>query len=123
MKSEQRALLLDKVSDLSVTVRFLPHVDELIDSQVSLSQLRSVTIDDILNRSEVSFGIPNKNNTLGGKTALVTGGGGSIGLEICLQLLNVGVNKLIVIDHSELALVDAEKRLNEWCLSQNLSAH
>ena len=122
MKSEQRALLLDKVSDLSVTVRFLPHVDELIDSQVSLSQLRSVTIDDILNRSEVSFGIPNKNNTLGGKTALVTGGGGSIGLEICLQLLNVGVNKLIVIDHSELALVDAEKRLNEWCLSQNSNA-
>lgn len=122
MKSEQRALLLDKVSDLSVTVRFLPHVDELIDSQVSLSQLRSVTIDDILNRSEVSFGTANQNNTLNDKTALVTGGGGSIGLEVCIQLLNAGINKLIVIDHSELALVNAEKRLYEWCLNHNSNA-
>jgi FlaA1/EpsC-like NDP-sugar epimerase len=118
MKSEQRALLLDKVSDLSVTVRFLPYVDELIDSQVSLSQLRSVTIDDILNRSEVSLVTSNQNNTLSNKTALVTGGGGSIGLEICLQLLKTKIKRLIVIDHSEFALVEAEKRLNEWCLKE-----
>lgn len=118
MDAKQRTILLEKVSDLSVIVRFLPHVDELIDSQVSLSQLRAVTIDDILNRSEVSLSFPTENNTLEGKTALVTGGGGSIGLELCKQLLNTGINQLVVIDHSESAIVEAENILKEWLLDK-----
>ena len=122
LEVEQRAFLLEKVSDLSVVVRFLPHVDELIGSQVSLSQLRSVTIDDILNRSEICLKFPTENNTLEGKTALVTGGGGSIGLEVCMQLLNAGINRLVVIDHSEFALVEAEKKLGDWRLVQHSDA-
>lgn len=118
MESEQRALLLEKLSYLSVVVRFLPHVDELIDSQISLSQLKPVTIDDILNRSEISLSFPIENNTLKGKSALVTGGGGSIGLELCMQLLNARVSQLVVIDHSELALVEAEKSLEDSLLDQ-----
>jgi FlaA1/EpsC-like NDP-sugar epimerase len=116
MDAEQRTFLLEKVSDLSVIVRFLPHVDELIDSQVSLSQLRAVKIDDILNRSEVSLSFPSENNTLEGKTALVTGGGGSIGLELCKQLINARINRLVLIDHSEFAIVEAEKVLEDWLL-------
>ena len=116
LEAEQRAFLLEKVSNLSVVVRFLPHVDELIGSQVTLSQLRSVTIDDILNRPEACLRFPTENNTFEGKTALVTGGGGSIGLEVCIQLLGAGINELVVIDHSEFALVEAEKSLGDWRL-------
>jgi FlaA1/EpsC-like NDP-sugar epimerase len=122
LEAEQRASLLEKVSNLSVVVRFLPHVDELIGSQVTLSQLRSVTVDDILNRPEVRLRFPTENNTFEGKTALVTGGGGSIGLEVCIQLLGAGINELVVIDHSEFALVEAEEKLRDWRLDQKSEA-
>lgn len=94
-----------------VQVRTLPSVSELAQGKVSISDLRELDIDDLLGREPVS---PNhillgKNTT--DKVVLVTGAGGSIGSELCRQILKVNPASLLLIDQSEFALYEIHQEL------------
>jgi len=89
------------LSKEKVTVRVLPSLLTLADGQVNVSRLRSVNLEDLLRREPIKLDDENIKSLIGGKTVLVTGAGGSIGSEICRQLLARQPEKLLALGHGE----------------------
>ena len=99
-----RRRILRKIADFPVEVREVTSMENIISGEFSLNHVRRVDVVDILGREPVKPS-PNllKKNILE-KNILVTGAGGSIGGELCLQILEQKPNKLILLDHSEYSL-------------------
>jgi FlaA1/EpsC-like NDP-sugar epimerase len=109
----RRNEILSQIRNAHVAVRTLPSVTDLAQGKVSISDLHELDIDDLLGREPVA---PNhillaKNIT--GKVVLVTGAGGSIGSELCRQILAVNPAKLLLIEQSEFALYAIHQELEE----------
>ena len=90
----------------------LPSLSSLIDGQVTINDLRPVSFEDLLGRPQVSLDLVGIGHYLTGKTVAITGAGGSIGSEICRQILPFKPAALILIDGSEFNLyqIDIELR-------------
>jgi FlaA1/EpsC-like NDP-sugar epimerase len=85
----------------NVTFRKLPGVRDLIDGKVTISQLKEVQLEDLLGRDPVKLDLPSIGRFVADRTVLVTGAAGSIGSELCRQLLNFGPARLVCLDHNE----------------------
>jgi len=94
-----------------ITCRTLPSLAELADGRVAVSQLREVTIEDVLGREAVSLDDAAIADFIAGKCVLVTGAGGSIGSELCRQVLRAGASRLVMVDHGEFNLYNIEQEL------------
>ena len=108
---KRRNEILVQMRSAHVSVRTLPSVTDLAQGKVSTSDLRELDIDDLLGREPVA---PNPSllaKNIAGKVVLVTGAGGSIGSEICRQILAVGPSKLLLIEQSEFALYAIHQEL------------
>lgn len=103
--------ILRGLSDYPVTLRTLPHFLNFVTGEPLTAQLENVTIDDLLGRLPQALDLPEIEAAYAGQNVLVTGAGGSIGAELCLQLSSVSVAKLLLLDHSEIALYEIERRL------------
>ncbi len=113
LSRRRRNEILSQIRNAHVAVRTLPSVTDLAQGKVSISDLHELDIDDLLGREPVA---PNhillaKNIT--GKVVLVTGAGGSIGSELCRQILAVNPAKLLLIEQSEFALYAIHQELEE----------
>ena len=97
-----------------ITAKTLPGIYELISGEVSVNLLREVQIGDLLRRQHVRVGSSRVKKLLAGQRVLVTGAGGSIGFELCEQIVLCSPAKLIVFDHSENSLYQLPKRLSFW---------
>ncbi|KEJ93532.1 polysaccharide biosynthesis protein [Synergistes jonesii] len=93
--------LFGVLSPLRVKVRVLPSLSNLADGRVSISRLRSVNLEDLLRREPIRLDDENITSLIKGKSVLVTGAGGSIGSEICRQLLPRAPKRLIALGHGE----------------------
>lgn len=82
----------------------IPDVQELMSGQVKVSQIRYVDVDDLLGRDPVSLDTGGLRHMLEGKSVLVTGGGGSIGSELCRQIARFNPGQIIIFELSEFAL-------------------
>jgi FlaA1/EpsC-like NDP-sugar epimerase len=102
--------------------RTLPRLQDLVSGQASIKELREVAIDDLLGRDEV-FLDENRCQSLAGKSLLVSGGGGSIGSELCRQLAHIGPATLIIIDNNEYKLYRIEQELRQGFLTLNLHTY
>ncbi|MCK4257782.1 MAG: polysaccharide biosynthesis protein [Halanaerobiales bacterium] len=96
-----------------VTVRILPGVYEIITGGVSLNQIREVRVEDLLGREPVKIDMEEIAAYLTGKKVLITGGGGSIGSEICRQVAKFNPEKLIVFDISENNVYDIDLEMKD----------
>lgn len=85
----------------SVQTKIIPGIYELLDGTVSVNQLRDVDIEDLLRREPVQTDIAAVHTLLQGKRVLVTGGGGSIGSELCRQILRCKPAELVLVGHGE----------------------
>ena len=94
-----------------VPFRTLPSLSELADGRVEVNALRPVSLDDLLGRDEIKLDWNKITHIVQGKRILVTGGGGSIGSELCRQILRLNPSELILIDHSEYQLYKMEQEL------------
>lgn len=95
----------------NVPFRTLPRLQDLVSGRVGLREVREVAIDDLLGRSAVQLDWDGIQRQLLGQTVLVTGGGGSIGSELCRQVAKLGVAKLVVFERSEYNLYLVEREL------------
>jgi FlaA1/EpsC-like NDP-sugar epimerase len=95
----------------NVICKTLPSLYEVIDNKVYLYQIRDIEIDDILGREPIKIQIPEVVSEIQDKVVMVTGAGGSIGSEICRQLVRFKPDKIILVDHSENNLFIIEQEL------------
>lgn len=103
--------IVDLCQHTGCKIRILPGMYQLVSGEVSVSQLRDVEIGDLLGREQIKV---NLNEILGyvqNKVVLVTGGGGSIGSEICRQLAGHGVKQLIIVDIYENNIYEIQQEL------------
>jgi FlaA1/EpsC-like NDP-sugar epimerase len=94
-----------------VVCKTSPSLYEVIDGKVYLDQIRDIGVEDILGREPIKVKITEVASEFKDNIILITGAGGSIGSEICRQLLRFGPSKLIIIDHSENNLFLIEEEL------------
>ena len=89
----------------------VPSYEDLVGGKVTVSQLRPVELDDLLGRDPVQLDTAGLNEWLAGRTVLVTGAGGSIGSELCRQILRFEPAALVLLEVNELALYSMEQEL------------
>jgi FlaA1/EpsC-like NDP-sugar epimerase len=113
MSRSKRKRIVDELRELSVHVQTLPQIQDIVAGKVTIADLREVEIDDLLGRDAVA---PNElllGRTIVGKTVMVTGAGGSIGSELCRQIMAIGPRTLVLVEMTEYALYKIEQELLE----------
>ncbi|ADE15516.1 polysaccharide biosynthesis protein CapD [Nitrosococcus halophilus Nc 4] len=118
--SRQMRRAVSLCEQAGIPYRTLPRLQDLVSGQASIKELREVAIDDLLGRDEVFLDWDRIRQSLAGKSLLVSGGGGSIGSELCRQLARLGPAALIVIDNNEYRLYRIEQELRQGFLALNL---
>ncbi len=108
---EGRSNILKSLEPLKLPVKILPGVYELIDGKATVGQLREVEIEDLLGRDVVKLDTASIQEFITGKRVLVTGGGGSIGSEICRQLARFQPEVLYILDIYENNAYDLQQEL------------
>lgn len=103
--------ILSICKETSCKLRTLPGMYQLINGDVSISRLRDVEVEDLLGREPVQVDIDSIIGYVSGKTVLVTGGGGSIGSELCRQIADHHPGRLIIVDIYENNAYDIQQEL------------
>jgi FlaA1/EpsC-like NDP-sugar epimerase len=117
MNRSQRKKIVDELRHFSVHVQTLPQVQDIVEGRVTIADLREVEVDDLLGRDAVA---PNEllmGRTIVGKTVMVTGAGGSIGSELCRQIMAIGPRRLVLVEMTEYALYKIGQELAEHAAS------
>lgn len=109
---KRRNEILLEIAQAKVSVRTLPSVNELAQGKVQTSDLRELDIDDLLGREAVPPDALLLSKNISGKVVLVTGAGGSIGSELCRQILEIGPSTLLLAELSEFALYQIHAELS-----------
>ncbi len=104
--------VVDELAASDCTIRVAPDPDDYDNQLINVSQLQPITIEDLLGREKIELDWARVANYIKNKSVLVTGGGGSIGSELCRQLARIGVSKLSIVDHSEYNLYAIDKELD-----------
>lgn len=103
----------EKCTRTQCKVKILPSMSMLIDEKISLQKIKEVDIEDLLGREPIRVDLEDIAQYLGGKVALVTGGGGSIGSELCRQIASYNPQKLLILDNYENNLYDILNELTK----------
>ncbi len=112
LKRSARNAILHKMRRHAVRVRTLPGMSELASGLVSLKDLQELDIADILGRDAVAPDLRLLNQNIRGKVVLVTGAGGSIGSELCRQVMKCAPARLLLVDMNEFALYQIHQELS-----------
>ncbi|MDQ8303904.1 nucleoside-diphosphate sugar epimerase/dehydratase [Enterococcus faecium] len=102
--------IFELVESARVKVNTMPSIEELASGKISVSKLKNIDVVDLLGRDEVELAIESIKDQITGKVILVTGAGGSIGSEICRQIIQFNPAKLLLLGHGEnsIYLIDRE---------------
>jgi FlaA1/EpsC-like NDP-sugar epimerase len=110
-KRSRRKEIIDDLKTIGVSVRMLPGLMELAHGTVQASDLREVTITDLLQRDPVDYDSTALREHIAGNVILVTGAGGSIGSELCRQIMDMQPHTLLLVEISEYALYCVHREL------------
>lgn len=105
--------IVESLMNLNLKVNTVPSLKELVDGKVTLNDIKELEINDLLGRENVMPVRSLLEKVVLHKKILVTGAGGSIGSELCRQILRIGPDKLLLIDSSEFALYNIYEELLE----------
>ncbi|WP_373746116.1 polysaccharide biosynthesis protein [Neisseria dentiae] len=111
---EQRKLIIERLEQYPCEVLAIPGMKDLVDGKISVSSLKKVSVVDLLGRDPVAPRPELMSADISGKVVLVTGAGGSIGSELCRQIIRYRPAKLLLFELSEFSLYSIDKELNEF---------
>lgn len=114
LSHQDRRLILSEADQLGINVLTIPTIDDLLSGRLNISQIRPVDVEDLLGRDIVNLDSSGLSSLIHYQTVLISGAGGSIGSELCRQIIKFKPRLLICLDISEFAL---------YQLEQNLSSH
>ena len=109
----RRREILDKLEPLGVHVQSLPDLSEIISGKARIDELREVDAGDLLGRDPVPPDPALYDRSIRGRSVMVTGAGGSIGSELCRQILRCSPHRLVLFEMSEIALYQIERELTD----------
>jgi FlaA1/EpsC-like NDP-sugar epimerase len=101
---QKRNQIINNLNKYKVTVKTLPSVQDIVDGKVSISDIKDLSIEDLLNREQVKPNLELLSKNINSKVIMVTGAGGSIGSELSRQIIKLNPKKLILVELSEFAL-------------------
>jgi len=116
--SEQKKEILDICQSTGCRVRVLPGIYQLVNGTVSLAAVKDIQVEDLLGRAPVQLDTEKIAAFLQGKVVLITGGGGSIGSELCRQIIRHKPRKLVILDIYENNAYDIQQELRRSNLTE-----
>lgn len=109
----QRLAAISRLRQLDLQVKTVPAPEEIVSGRFTVTDVRPIDVNDLLRREPVAPLTPLIREAVEGRSILITGAGGSIGSEICRQILRGRPSKLVLLDHSEFNLYHIEQQLSE----------
>ncbi|WP_318462727.1 nucleoside-diphosphate sugar epimerase/dehydratase [Photobacterium leiognathi] len=116
----QRRAIVESLVNLPVEVLSIPNLDSIVHDNVSLDQFRDVAIEDLLGREPVKPRDDLMSANITDQVVMVTGAGGSIGSELCRQIVKCKPKTLLLFELSEFGLYSIDKELSEYVLKRGL---
>ena len=116
----KRNQIIKKLNQFKLIVKTLPSVSEIIDGRVTISDVKDLNIDDLLDRDQVKPDIKLLLKNINKKIVLVTGAGGSIGSELCRQIVKLKPSKLLLLESNEFALYKIYEELTNYNKNQKI---
>jgi FlaA1/EpsC-like NDP-sugar epimerase len=113
MGRQRRREVIESLEELHVEIKTIPGISEIISGKAEISELRDVSAEDLLGRDPVAPDPALLRQNVEGKVVMVTGAGGSIGSELCRQILTQNPDTLVLYEVSEFALYQIETELSE----------
>ena len=120
MPRHRRMALVTWLEKLGVRVQTVPSFVDIASGRARLEEIKDIAIEDLLGRDPVPPHPELLSRCISGKNVLVTGAGGSIGSELCRQIIKLGPCSLVLLEQSELALYDIERELKSALRAANL---
>jgi len=117
---QKRRQAIEAANALALEVMTVPAIDDLLSGKVSISQIRKVDVEDLLGRDSVKLDSSGLQMLIDHQTVLVSGAGGSIGSELCRQIVKYRPDTLICLDISEFSLYQLEQELTAMNLETKL---
>ncbi len=118
--TSERKKLIEKLAFSKLEILTAPAVQDLISGKSRIEEVKEVEIEDLLGREPVAPYQTLLNGNIQEKVVLVTGAGGSIGSELCRQIIKLQPIKLLLLELNEFSLYSIEQELNSYCKNQNL---
>lgn len=112
-RAQQRKRILDICKETGCELKILPGISQIINGKVKLSQLRDVTVEELLGREPIHINMSEIGSYIFNKTVLITGGGGSIGSELARQVASYEPKRLVLFDIYENNAYDIQQEL-KW---------
>ena len=116
----RRNAIIKELNKYKLIVKTLPTISEIVDGKVTISDIKDLNIDDLLNRDQVKPDIDLLNKNIKNKIVLVTGAGGSIGSELSRQIIKLKPKKLLLLELNEFALYKIYEELETFNRSQKI---
>ncbi|KKK36628.1 polysaccharide biosynthesis protein EpsC [Mesobacillus campisalis] len=113
LKRKDLNTIFQECAETDAKTQILPMIEDLVTGKVSVKQFRDVQVEDLLGREPIQLDITRISQYVTGKTVLVTGAGGSIGSEICRQVIPFHPARLILLGHGENSIYSIEMELKE----------
>jgi len=112
LDEERRKQIIEKGLALNLVVKTIPSFSNWVDGEITSNQIEDIKIEDLLGRTPIKLGKENVTRELQDKVVLVTGAAGSIGSEICRQVIRYNPTKLIMLDQAESPMYDFQFEMN-----------
>ena len=114
----KRNQIIEKLNNFKLSVKTLPSISQIVDGRITISDIKDLNIDDLLNREQVEPDVELLKKNINSKVVLVTGAGGSIGSELCRQIVRLKPKKLLLLELNEYSLYKIYEELS--ALNKNL---
>jgi len=107
----KRNQIIERLNKYKVIVKTLPSIQDIVDGKISVSDIKDLTIEDLLSREQIQPNLELLSKNINSKVVLVTGAGGSIGSEISRQIIKLNPKKLLLLELNEFALYKISEEL------------